>query len=283
MVYEPAEEGYVLARNPMNPSQISRVTLSPEAIDCIVFWTKDPAAMMDKLSQLETLGYYFYFQFTLTPYGRDIERNLRDKKEIIKTFRQLSHYLGKDRVLWRYDPIIINKNMTERYHFDKFKFLCSELQGYTDICTISFVDAYHKLNKKIKDEIVKEIPEEQMHLLASGISKIGGEYGIDLRACCEKLDFGSDGIRQASCIDKELVEHINGRTIDVKKDKSQRPGCGCSQSVDIGVYNTCRNGCVYCYANHSDESIDRNCRLHNPDADILIGVVDEAERIKSRN
>jgi hypothetical protein len=105
------KEGYVLTKNPMNPAQVSRLTLSPDTVDCIVFWTKDPLPLLDKLPILDDLGYHYYFQFTLTPYGKDIERGLRDKKGIISTFRQLSSYLGKDRVIWRYDPIIINDEL----------------------------------------------------------------------------------------------------------------------------------------------------------------------------
>lgn len=99
--------GYVFTRNPMNHAQISRINLSPDIVDCIVFWTKDPANMLDRLHILDEIGYKYYFQFTLTPYGKEIECSLREKSQIIETFIKLSETIGKDKVLWRYDPIIL--------------------------------------------------------------------------------------------------------------------------------------------------------------------------------
>jgi hypothetical protein len=267
-------DGYALYRNPMNHAQICRVELSPENIDCIVFWTKDPYQMMDKLEQLEQLGYHYYFQFTLTPYGNEIEPKLRDKQDILATFQQLSRRLGKNRVLWRYDPIILNDDFTMEYHRQQFAYLCKELSGYTDICTISFVDQYAKLNRSVKEQVVKEITTQQMHLLATDLVRIAKQYHIELRACCETIDLSSAGVIPASCIDKLLIEQVCGHPITAKKDKSQRSGCGCIRSVDLGAYNTCMHGCIYCYANHSETSILRNCAKHDPNSPMLIGNID---------
>jgi hypothetical protein len=221
------------------------------------------------------MGYPYYFQFTLTPYGKEIERNLREKKEIVITFQSLSKAIGKERVIWRYDPIILNDMLTEAYHEEMFTDLCRELCDFTDSCIISFVDVYQKLNRTVKEDLLKDISEEQMHRLASVFSGIAGDYRIELQACCEKVDFRYDGVRPSSCIDKLRIEKICGHLVTAGNDKSQRPGCGCVQSVDIGAYNTCRNGCIYCYANHSDASIQRNCMRHNPNSDILIDTVKE--------
>ena len=292
------KEGYALYRNPMNHGQVCRVDLSLENIDGIVFWTKDPLPMMDRLEQLDRMGYAYYFQFTLTPYGlpfiesgtgigsmpikeqgpvqfgNEIEPNLRDKWDILETFRQLSNRLGKNRVLWRYDPIILNDVFTMDYHRKQFTSLCQELAGYTDICTISFVDRYSKLSKRVKEQVVREITAEEMHYLAAELVRIAEPYHIELRACCETIDLSGDGIKTAACIDKEVMERVCGHSIAAKKDKSQRSGCGCIQSVDIGAYNTCRNGCVYCYANHSETSISKNLEKHDPKSPMLIGNMD---------
>lgn len=269
------KEGFALYRNPMNHTQVCRVELNPELIDCIVFWTKDPENMMDKLDQLDAWGYHYYYQFTLTPYGinsfgKEIEPNLRDKQQIIETFKQLSDRLGPHRVLWRYDPILINSDFTLEYHKEMFALLCKELAGYTERCTVSFVDLYKKLNTKGKRDVIKEISQEQMHTLAAALSDIVTPYHIDLRACCEAVDLSSDGIIPASCIDREAIQKVCGHRVSVKKDKNQRPNCGCIQSVDIGAYNTCRNGCIYCYANHSEASIQSNCAKHDPVSPFLI-------------
>ena len=274
--------GYVLTRNPMNHSQVSRISLSPDTVDCIVFWTKDPANMLDRLKLLDEMGYPYYFQFTLTPYGTDMERNLRDKSRITETFLRLSETIGKEKVLWRYDPIVLNHRISIDCLRERFEFLCSELSGYTNICTISFVDMYAKLTKAIGENLIREITETERNRLAELFSQTGRRYGIEIRACCEKTDLTGYGIRPAGCIDRETVEKICGYPIHGKRDTNQRPGCGCIQSVDIGAYNTCKNGCIYCYANYSHNAVDKNCSLHDPSSDILIGTVRPEEKIVVR-
>lgn len=276
-------EGYAITKNPMNPSQISKITLTPKDIDCIVFWTKDPLPMMGCLEQLDAMGYQYYFQFTLTPYDKILERNLRDKQAILETFRILSRTIGPDRVLWRYDPIVLNRELTVDYHKESFDKLCKELRDYTKVCTISFIDLYNKLTKSVKADLIREITEEEIHALAQHFSKVGAEHGIEVKACCEKLDLSTDGIKTAACIDKALIEQLCGHDVRTLKDKSQRQNCGCIKSVDIGVYNTCMNGCVYCYANHSDESILRNFTEHDPNAPILAGTLPPDVTIRDRN
>lgn len=265
------EEGQVLTRNPMNYHQIRKINLNPEEIECIVFWTKDPLNLMKYLPRIDSLGYHYYFQYTLNPYGKEIERNLRDKKELVKTFQELSGRIGRERMVWRYDPIIINKEHTIQYHVEHFEQLCRELQEYTKVCDFSFCDTYKKLRKEVKESMLLPVSGQEMELLAKEFVAIGRKYAIELRACCEQENLKEAGIRSAACIDGELIERICGHPISAKADRSQRDGCTCIQSVDIGVYNTCRHGCVYCYANHSDKSIMQNCLRHNPKAPMLIG------------
>ncbi len=265
------KEGYVLTRNPMNYHQVRRIELNPVDIECIVLWSKDPLNMMKYLPQIDDLGYQYYFQFTLTPYGREIERSLREKKAVVETFQRLSDMIGKDRVVWRYDPVILNDRLTIQYHGEHFEWLCRQLQGYTRICNISFCDIYKKLSKEAKEHVIWPISGQQMDRTAKVLVAIAKKYDIELRACCEKEDLAEAGIRPAACIDRELIEKICGHPVQAKADKSQREGCSCIQSTDIGVYNTCRHGCIYCYASHSDKSIEQNCLRHNPQAPILIG------------
>lgn len=276
------EEGYAYTRNPMNHSQVSKIILTPEVIDCIVFWTKDPINIMDKLTRLDAMGYRYYFQFTLTPYSKDMEQNLRDKKDIINTFILLSQTIGKGKVLWRYDPIILNDTLTMDYHTEMFELLCRQLKNYTDICTISFIDLYSKLNPSIKGRSIREITEPEMLQLAAIFYEIGHSNGIELKACSEKINLSEYGIQPASCIDQRTIERICGYTIASKSDTNQRPGCGCIQSVDLGAYNTCKNGCIYCYANLSEASIKCNYRKHDPHSEILIGNVGADEKITQR-
>lgn len=275
-------EGYVLTRNPMNYGQVSKILLTPEVVDCIVLWTKDAKHIMDKLKDIDDLGYTYYFQFTLTPYGKDIEPYLRDKEKIIDTFIELSERIGKAKLLWRYDPIILNQTLTKEYHLEQFEYLCSRLRDYTDICTISFVDIYSKLSKTVKNQVLREITKEEMTKLAAGLAGISRRYGIELRSCCEKLDLEELGLKHGRCIDKTVIERICGCNLKTKAETTQREGCMCIQSIDIGTYNTCRHGCLYCYANYSYPAVEQNCLKYNPKADLLIGEITTEDKVTVR-
>lgn len=260
------EAGYALTRNPFNPAQTKRVSLLPEDVDCFVFWTKDPQKMLSCLPFLDSMGYRYYFQFTLTPYGNAIEKNLRGKSEILKTFITLSEALGKERVLWRYDPIILGGELDIPYHRKAFEKLCGTLSEYTALVTISFLDMYSKL----KSELLREIQEAEMHELAAVVSEIAGKFSLPVKACCESLDLSAYGIQKAACIDRELIESISGHPIAAKADKNQRANCGCVESTDIGAYSTCENGCVYCYANKTPALAARNRLRHDPSGEALV-------------
>jgi hypothetical protein len=271
--------GYVLVRNPMNHAQVSKVTLSPDIVDCIVFWTKDPLNMLDKLDAIDEMGYRYYFQFTVTPYDRSVERGLRDKEEIIETFRRLSDRIGKEKVVWRYDPIILNDEFDFAFHREQFSRLCSRLAGYACQCIISFVDKYPKL----RTGAVREIGREEMAELGRIISSAAEDFGITVKACCEEAFMSGYGIGKASCIDKTLIENICGCSLDIKKDRNQRDSCGCYDRIDIGAYNTCMNGCIYCYANYSAASVAANARNHDPQGEFLVGRARDSDRIAARD
>lgn len=278
------EAGFVLTRNPMNHSQVSRVSLAPQDVDCIVFWTKDPEPMLETgLDWLEKRGYPFYFQFTLTPYGRKLERNLRPKHEIAESLLRLSHRLGPERVVWRYDPIILGEETDKDWHEKEFAGLCEKLEGAVEDCTISFVDLYARLAPAVKSGLLRPIGQEEMQELAFRLSEIGKEHGIRLSACCEPLDLSACGVGQARCVDSLRIRKIAG-VYDLfdRKDKNQRPGCGCAPSVDIGMYHTCQNGCVYCYANQSIAAAFRNAQRHDPRGEFLVGKPEPGDRVTER-
>lgn len=270
--------GYVLTRNPMNHAQLSKISLSPDIVDCIVLWTKDAANMLPHLDELDRLGYRYYFQFTLTPYDRTLEANLRPKAEIEDTFIELSKRIGRRRVVWRYDPIILNDTLDVEYHKTQFMRMCDKLSPYADTVTVSFVDMY----PKVKTQLIRPITEDEIAALAAFIGKTSKKCGIRAVACSEKDDFTKYGIERSSCIDRERIEKIIGCRLSVKPDKNQREGCGCFESIDIGAYNTCSNGCVYCYANDSSATTARRHASHNPESELLIGSVLDGERITDR-
>jgi len=267
--------GYALARNPMNRAQIRRVPLSPAAVDCIVFWTKDPLPLLPFLPEIDRMGYRYYFQFTLTPYGPALEKNLRDKGAIAETFVELSKRCP---VLWRYDPIILNGHMDIAWHTEQFSRLCDKLHRHTPQVTISFVDMY----AKVKSPLIRPITENEMAALAGRLAEIAGRCGLPVKACCEAMDLTPYGVQRASCIDRATVETLCGCAVAALRDKNQRPGCGCLASVDIGAYNTCGNGCVYCYANHSADAAAANRKRHDPAGELLLGEVGEGDKVTAQ-
>lgn len=275
------KEGFVYVRNPMNPHQVSRIDLSPEVVDCIVFWTKNPEPMMGRLDEL--YAYNYYFQFTLTGYGKDMECNVPHKKEkMIPIFRELSEKIGNNRVIWRYDPIIFNGKYTPEYHLKAFEQIAASLKGYTRKCVVSFVDVYAKNKKNMELLDSYELDKSVLLEFAKKISEIARENGMSVGSCAESMDLDECGIEHNCCIDKALIEEIIGCRLKAVKDKNQRRECGCIESVEIGTYNTCKNGCRYCYANYSSDSVAKSCGAYNPESPILCGALDENDRITER-
>lgn len=259
----------------MNAHQISRIPLTPDVVDCIVFWTKNPIPMIPRLDELK--DYTYYFQFTLTGYGRDMERNLPDKKEkLIPAFKELSDKIGPERVIWRYDPIAFNNVYTAEYHIKAYTQIAEALKGYTEKSVISFVDMYQKIQKNMKEMDISEASDETMHSFAKSLYEIATANGMVLATCAEKIDLASIGIEHNACIDGKLIEKICGGKIKAKKDPSQRSECQCVESREIGSYNTCSNGCKYCYATHSMEMLRQNLNKYDPKSPILCDSIDES-------
>ena len=276
-------EGYLYVKNPMNANQISKVIITPEVVDCIIFWSKNPNPLIDRLDEIDALGYKYYFQFTVTPYDNTIEKALPDKSVIMKTFMQLSNKIGKDKVVWRYDPIILNDEFTIEYHIDAFGDMMSKLSGYTEECIISFVDPYNKTKRHMGDHFTREISEIEMHIIAREFSKIAVKSKIELKTCAEKIELEEYGIDHASCIDRKRIESIiNCHLSDKIKNDNQRDNCKCIQCIDIGAYNTCKNNCLYCYATFNQEEVVKNNKLHNPNSALLVGESNNITKVTER-
>lgn len=275
------KDGYLYVRNPMNVHQISKIDISPEVVDCIVFWTKNPANMLDKLEYLR--DYQYYFQFTLTGYGKDIEPNLPNKrKELIPTFQKLSERIGKEKVIWRYDPILVNQKYTMDYHLKAFEEIAENLADYTEKVVISFVDLYAKTQRNTKDLAIRTLSNEEMFHLAAEMAQITSKHNLIIESCAEQIDLQKAGVQHGSCIDKKLIEKILGCKLIGEKDKNQREECGCFESVEVGAYNTCLNGCKYCYANFNDEKVKENVRLYNQASPLLCGNITSDDKITDR-
>lgn len=274
-------EGFVYVRNPMNYHQVSKVSLSPDVVDGIVFWTKNPVPLMEKLDAFS--DYMYYFQFTVNAYGKDIEANVPSKNNVIvPAFQELSGKIGPERVIWRYDPILLTEKYTKEYHLVYFEALAKRLSGYTEKCVISFVDFYRNTESHMKPHVILPFSKEDMIIMAERISEIGRKYNIRIESCAEEIELEKYGISHGACIDKSLFERLLGCPLSASKDKNQRKECGCMESIDIGLYDTCKNGCRYCYANHSDKMTAHNIALYDPKSPLLCGRIEEGDIIKER-
>lgn len=273
--------GYVLVRNPIHTHQISKIPLNPDVVDGIVFWTKNPIPMLDRFNVLRE--YMYYFQFTLNSYAQDVETHVPNKqKHIIPAFKKLSDMIGPDRVIWRYDPIFLNDTYTPEYHIRYFERIAKELSPYTKKCTISFIDFYRNTSKNVSDLSLHDFPEEAQKDLAKELAAIAHSCGLLIDTCAEGIELQEYGIEHARCIDDRLLSKLLDCPLDIRKDKSQRLACGCVESIDIGAYDTCRNGCKYCYANYSEKTVCSNFARHIPDSPLLFGEVGPDDIITER-
>ena len=279
--YNRIKEGFLYVRNPMNPHQISKINLSPDVVDCIVFWTKNPENMLFGLDKLR--DYSYYFQFTLTGYGRDIEPGIPHKRKyMIEVFRRLSDMIGHDRVVWRYDPILFNDRYTQAYHLKAFRETAENLRGYTDRVVISFVDLYAKIKRNMESLKLYQPADQEMRIFAEKLAEIAEENHMLIEACAERIDLKKAGIRRGSCIDKGLIEKMIGCGIEGSKDKNQREECGCLESVEVGTYNTCKNGCKYCYANFSSERVKSITERYDVKSPLLCGRIGPEDVVTER-
>lgn len=274
------KEGFVYVRNPMNIHQVSKIVLSPEVIDCIVFWSKNPRPMLNRLDELK--DYMYYFQFTINPYDKGLELGVPRKDGIINTFKELSEKIGPRRVIWRYDPILLTDSMDEDYHVRYFEEIAKRLAGYTDTCIISFVDLYKKTLRNLQGTSTREPSLKETEELATKMAAIANRYGFSIQTCAEKIALETVGIKHGKCIDDALIEELLGVKLIVGKDPNQRKECGCVQSIDIGEYNTCAHGCKYCYANFKDGVVVRNRLAHDPLSPLLIGSLAPEDKVTDR-
>lgn len=260
-------EGYVMAANPRNARQVRRVSLKPEDVDGIVFWTKNPQPCLPRLFELS--DYAYYFQVTVTPYGTDVEPGIPLKEDVISAVLRLSDEIGPARVVWRYDPILLSGKYSKGFHYEAFGAMARRLAGRAARCTVSFLDMYKNTARNALAMGLLPMTEADMLEMAEKIAAIAKEYGIPVDACAEETDFSRLGIGRARCVDPSILSA--GRPVEFKRQKGQRPACGCADSVDIGAYNTCPNGCKYCYANFSPEMIRGNLSRFDPASPSLTG------------
>jgi DNA repair photolyase len=275
--YNRISEGYVLTRNPYYPEQVTRYRLTPDVVDCISFCTKNPKPMLDRMDEITQFRQFWFV--TITPYGKEIEPNVPDKNEVMESFKLLSKKVGVNAVGWRYDPIFLTEKYDMDFHISSFEKMAENLSGYVDNCVISFIDLYAKTKRNFP--LAKAVTNKEREIIGKEFVRIGKKYGITIRTCCEGKDLEKFGVDVKGCMNKDIMEKAMGVTISVpKKKKSPREDCNCLLGNDIGMYNTCAHGCVYCYANYNTETVKRNIQNHNPKSPFLIGNSMEGDKVK---
>ncbi|MBT3820035.1 MAG: DUF1848 domain-containing protein [Nitrospinaceae bacterium] len=255
------DEGFAEYRNPFN-GKTHRVSLEPEDVRAFVFWTRNPAPLMQKIENIEATQIPFYFLFTINGYAKALERSNPPVNSAVETFHRLAGHIGPGRVRWRYDPIVITQEIGADYHIRNFERIASGLEGATRVCIFSFLDIYGKVRRNMAAlpgplRPLEPSFGERLHL-SKALAEISERHGISLRACCED-DLVAGGIEKAHCVDPLLLDIISpsGGKLSIRPTREE---CGCAASRDIGGYDTCPHGCVYCYANASPEAAIRRYR-----------------------
>lgn len=263
--------GYCNVPNPFNPKQVSRISLRPEDVDAIVFWTRNARPLMACLEEIDRMGYRYYFLYTIADNGRALDAKSPPVDAAAATFQALSERLGDPRrVIWRYDPIVLSPAAPPEAHLERFGKLAQRLAGYTRRCVVSVVDVYEKAARRLETVGVsrERPPAADLQRLFSGMKAIADAHGLDVVSCAEDLEL--EAIRPGKCVDDRLLEELFGLDACRKKDGGQRPACGCVQSRDIGMYDTCLFECRYCYATRDFDLARRNHARHDPRSPSLL-------------
>ena len=269
--------GFCAVPNPFNSKQISRVEINPTET-LIVFWTRWAAPFLGATDQLQRLGYRFYFQYTLVNNPTEIDPKSPPFEKAITAFRQLADRIGPDRVVWRYDPILLSDRTNQDFHLENFTRIAKGLKGATQRVVVSIVDPYDKAARRLtrlgeaRPEFRYRIykPERDEALLRQ-LARLARDHGLEIQSCTEEMDLAAAGIEPGKCIDDRLIRQLFGIDVSHKKDKGQRRACGCIESRDIGMYDSCLFGCAYCYATRSFDMARTHHAAHDPSSESLIG------------
>ena len=274
--YNRIREGFVLARNPYRPEQVLKYRLDPAVVDALCFCTKNPQPMLSRLGELNAFRQFWFV--TVTPYGREIEPLVPEKARVLESVRQLSAWVGERAVGWRYDPVFITERYSLEYHLRSFEKMAAALSGYVNSCVVSFIDLYEKTRRNFPQAKAVS-PDEQKRLIQAFV-EIGRKHRISIRTCCENADLAQYGADVSGCMTRAVLEKALDCRLNVPKSKkSPRAECDCLLGADIGMYNTCPHGCVYCYANYDRRTVEQNFQQHDPHSPLLIGHLREGDKI----
>lgn len=258
-----------MVRNPYNQSAVTRFEIRPDLVDMIGFCTKNPIPMLPYIAELNQSGYAQYWQVTITPCGRDIEPGVPDKREIVAAFQKLSALVGKERIVWRYDPIFVDNKYTADYHRRAFETMSRALSGWTDYCVISFIDLYPKVKRNFPQ--AREMSEQEKIALGKDLIDIAAANKMTIRTCGEGDFLAKYGAECGGCMTPAIYEKALGQALNFPRFVPSRSECACYLSCDIGAYSSCQHFCRYCYANSDWRAVKKNAGRHDPRSPFLIG------------
>ena len=268
--------GFVDVRNPFNQKLVSRIYFSD--VDLIMFCSKNPLPMINKLDILKVP---VLFHVTITPYSKDVEPNIPDKRLIIEGVKKLSLVLGIDNVVVRYDPIFLSDKYNVDYHIKAFDKLCKNLNGYVNKIIVSFMDEYKNVRSNKNILKYRAFTREDYKKIGEAFSKSAHDNGMSVQTCFEDEDLTQYGFVKGECLSHELAYILTGKKFkssNVRKEKK----CECVQMVDIGDYNSCMHMCKYCYANYDEKAVSSNFERHDDNSSLLIGSIQRDDVIKVR-
>lgn len=270
------KEGFVDVRNPFNPKMISRIHF--EDVDAILFCTKNPIPI---LGYLKEINKPILFHVTLTPYKKDIEPNVPPKGILIEAIKKLSGIVGVDNLYIRYDPIFLSDKYNVEYHKRSFEKMCSLLNGYVKKIIVSFIDNYKNVRKNKRTLGYRTFTENDYKEIGISFSASAKKYNMTVQTCFEDRNLEEYGLQKGECISHELAFKLTGKIYGNWTARKEQK-CKCVQMVDIGVYNSCKHFCKYCYANYDENQVTNNFRNHDPNSSLLVGTIGQDDIIKVR-
>jgi hypothetical protein len=270
-------EGYVYSRNPLFQNKVTRYELTPDKVDCVQFCSKNYEPILEHLQPIIS-RFPTYFHYTITAYGKDVEPGVPTIEKSMETLKKLSAIVGRQRLAWRYDPVLLTNKYTIDRHLETFERMAKELTPYVDRCIFSFVEMYKKVEVNMPELIPLSV--EDMDNLAQGLGEIAVKYGLYMQTCGNNGDFSRFGIHSSGCMTLDMIGQANDIEFRNLKHKGMRQGCGCIETRDIGAYDTCLNGCKYCYANKRPQKAVENYKDHDPDSPLLLGHLKDTDVIQ---
>ena len=270
------EEGYVYSRNPFARENVYKLSLKSEDVDCLLFCSKNYKPILKHIGDIDE-KYNILCNYTITAYGKDIEPKVPPINQSIKTLKRLSDIVSVNKILWRYDPILLTEKYTVEKHLETFEYLAEKISPLVYRCIFSFVDMYKKVEENMP-EIIPFTDEDKVKLL-KGIGEISKKYNLYTQTCATNENYEKYGIHAAGCTTREILEQAHNVVYKNVKGTGIRENCHCIPSRDIGTYNSCLSECKYCYANRKPDIPKKVIKMHDEKSPLLLGQLKENDRL----